>query len=235
MSKSRRNNRRKNRRRTNRRRRGGKLTRGAKAVLTAAALGIPAGLLAYELERKHTTHHRRHKRKKRGGGCGCGSAACTCQNGGGCGLRQNGGGCGLRQNGGGCGLKQLGGRRRRRRRSRRRRSRRRRSRRSHRRSRRTRRSRRRRRRQRGGGQLQQWLYPIIPNDILDVGFSTTNGLKNMYAGYVGQRNVPSSNPMVQPIGKDVKVIGSTPQSDMKAVFSGAPAPPAVGAPAPPSA
>jgi hypothetical protein len=68
------------------------------------------------------------------------------------------------------------------------------------------------------------LYPIIPNDILDVGFSATNGLKNMYAGYVGQRNVASSNPMVQPIGKDVKVIGSTPQSDMKAVFSGAPAP-----------
>ena len=95
-----------------------------------------------------------------------------------------------------------------------------------RRSRRSRRSRRRsrRRRQRGGGQLQQWLYPIIPNDILDVGFSATNGLKNMYAGYVGQRNVASSNPMVQPIGKDVKVIGSTPQSDMKAVFSGAPAP-----------
>jgi len=79
------------------------------------------------------------------------------------------------------------------------------------------------------------LYPIIPNDILDLGFSATNGVKNMYAGYVGQRNVPSSNPMVQPIGKDVKVIGSTPQSDMKAVFSGAPAPPAVGAPAPPSA
>ena len=194
MSKSRRNNRRKNRRRSrrHRRRRGGKLTRGAKAVLTAAALGIPAGLLAYELERKHTTH-RRHRRKKRGGGCG------------------------LRQNGGGCPLRQAGGRRRRSRR---------RSRRSRRRSRRSRRHSRRsrRRRQRGGGQLQQWLYPIIPNDILDVGFSTTNGLKNMYAGYVGQRNVASSNPMVQPIGKDVKVIGSTPQSDIKAVFSGAPPP-----------
>lgn len=190
MSKSRRNNRRKNRRRSRRhRRRGGKLTRGAKAVLTAAALGIPAGLLAYELERKHTTH-RRHRRKKRGGGCG------------------------LRQNGGGCPLKQAGGRRRRSRRSRRRT---RRSRR-HRHSRRCRHSRR-RRRQRGGGQLQQWLYPIIPNDILDVGFSATNGVKNMYAGYVGQRPVASSNPMVQPIGKDVKVIGSTPQSDMKAVFS----------------
>lgn len=207
MSKTRRNNRRKSRRknRRSRRRRGGKLTRGAKAVLTAAALGIPAGLLAYELERKHTTH-RHHRRKKGGGGCG---------------LRQNGGGgCGLRQNGGGgCGLKQQGGRRRHK--SRRRTKHRRRTRRSrrHRHSRRRRQSHRRRRRQRGGGQLQQWLYPIIPNDILDVGFSATNGVKNMYAGYVGQRAVASSNPMVQPIGKDVKVIGSTPQSDMKAVFS----------------
>ena len=170
MSKSRRNNRRNNRRRTNRRRRrGGKLTRGAKAVLTAAALGIPAGLLAYELERKRPTHHRRRRRKKRGGGCP---------------------------------LKQQGGRSRRRRNNRR----------SNRRN-------NRRRHQQGGGQLAQWMYPLIPNDILDVGFSSTNGLKNMYAGYVGQRNVPSSNPMVQPIGKDVKVIGSTPQSDMAAVFS----------------
>ena len=178
MSKSRRNNRRNNRRRTNRRRRGGKLTRGAKAVLTAAALGIPAGLLAYELERKRPTHHRRRRRKKRGGGCP---------------------------------LKQQGGRSRRRRNNRRS-NRRRNNRRSNRRN-------NRRRRQQGGGQLAQWMYPLIPNDILDVGFSSTNGLKNMYAGYVGQRNVPSSNPMVQPIGKDVKVIGSTPQSDMAAVFS----------------
>ena len=180
MSKSRRNNRRNNRRRTNRRRRrrGGKLTRGAKAVLTAAALGIPAGLLAYELERKRPTHHRRRRRKKRGGGCP---------------------------------LKQQGGRSRRRRNNRRS-NRRRNNRRSNRRN-------NRRRHQQGGGQLAQWMYPLIPNDILDVGFSSTNGLKNMYAGYVGQRNVPSSNPMVQPIGKDVKVIGSTPQSDMAAVFS----------------
>jgi len=203
MSKSRRNNRRNNRRRTNRRRRrrGGKLTRGAKAVLTAAALGIPAGLLAYELERKRPTHHRRRRRKKRGGGCP---------------LKQQGGRSRRRRRsrkkrGGGCPLKQQGGRSRRRRNNRRS-NRRRNNRRSNRRN-------NRRRHQQGGGQLAQWMYPLIPNDILDVGFSSTNGLKNMYAGYVGQRNVPSSNPMVQPIGKDVKVIGSTPQSDMAAVFS----------------
>ena len=196
MSKSRRNNRRNNRRRTNRRRRrrGGKLTRGAKAVLTAAALGIPAGLLAYELERKRPTHHRRRRRKKRGGGCP---------------LKQQGGRSRRRS-------RRRSNRRRNNRRSNRRRNNRRSNRRNNRRS---NRRNNRRRHQQGGGQLAQWMYPLIPNDILDVGFSSTNGLKNMYAGYVGQRNVPSSNPMVQPIGKDVKVIGSTPQSDMAAVFS----------------
>ena len=120
------------------------------------------------------------------------------------------------------GRKQSGGRRRRRRSRRRRRTHHRRRRRTRQRTRhrrrRSRRSRRHRRRQRGGSGLKQFIYPLIPSEILDVGFNASNGLKNLYAGYVGEKGVASANPIKQPIGRKVEIIGGKSRSDANLVL-----------------
>ena len=119
------------------------------------------------------------------------------------------------------GVKMTGGRRRRTRRKHRRRTKRRRKRRR-RKTRRRRRRRRRRRKQRGGGWSRitpkEFLFNLVPKDVLDAGFQAGHKVGDLYRGYVGDRPKISPTATVQPIDQSMRTLSYKP-IDSQAAYS----------------
>lgn len=114
---------------------------------------------------------------------------------------------------------QMGGRRHRRRTRRKHRRRTKRKRRRRKRKRKTRR-RRRRRKQRGGGWSRitpkEFLFNLVPKDILDAGFQAGHKVGGLYRGYVGERPKISPAAIVQPIDQNMRTLSYKPINSDKA-------------------